>query len=192
MELKEKQRKILDVAVELFKEKGYMGSSVRDLATKLNIKAASLYAHIRSKEEILEWICFGIAQEFFEELQEVKNTDIAPKDKLNLFLDKHLSVVLQNRDVTHIYSNEWRHLEERLPEFIALRKNYQDEVEQLISEIYKAEKWELKSPTFTTRFILHTLNNSYFWFKRNTESTSEITDEIREKLLYGLLGNEKQ
>ncbi|WP_223608738.1 TetR/AcrR family transcriptional regulator [Chryseobacterium sp. OSA05B] len=192
MELKEKQRKILDVAVELFKEKGYMGSSVRDLATKLNIKAASLYAHIRSKEEILEWICFGIAQDFFDELQEVKNTDIAPKDKLNLFLDKHLSVVLQNRDVTHIYSNEWRHLEERLPEFIALRKNYQDEVEQLISEIYEAEKWELKSPTFTTRFILHTLNNSYFWFKRNTESTSEITDEIRAKLLYGLLGNQKQ
>ncbi|GEN73514.1 TetR/AcrR family transcriptional regulator [Chryseobacterium lathyri] len=192
MELKEKQKKILDVAVELFKEKGYMGSSVRDLATKLNIKAASLYAHIRSKEEILEWICFGIAQDFFDELQEVKNTDIAPKDKLNLFLDKHLSVVLQNRDVTHIYSNEWRHLEERLPEFIALRKNYQDEVEQLISEIYDAEKWELKSPTFTTRFILHTLNNSYFWFKRNTESTSEITDEIRAKLLYGLLGNQKQ
>ncbi|MCT2562903.1 TetR/AcrR family transcriptional regulator [Chryseobacterium herbae] len=192
MELKEKQRKILDVAVELFKEKGYMGSSVRDLATKLNIKAASLYAHIRSKEEILEWICFGIAQEFFDELQEVKNTDVAPKDKLNLFLDKHLSVVLQNRDVTHIYSNEWRHLEERLPEFIALRKNYQDEVEQLISEIFQAESWELKSPTFTTRFILHTLNNSYFWFKRNTESTSEITDEIRAKLLYGLLGNQKQ
>jgi AcrR family transcriptional regulator len=192
MELKEKQKKILDVAVELFKEKGYMGSSVRDLATKLNIKAASLYAHIRSKEEILEWICFGIAQDFFDELQEVKNTDIAPKDKLNLFLDKHLSVVLQNRDVTHIYSNEWRHLEERLPEFIALRKNYQDEVEQLISEIYEAEKWELKSPTFTTRFILHTLNNSYFWFKRNTESTTEITNEIRAKLLYGLLGNQMQ
>lgn len=192
MELKEKQRKILDVAVELFKEKGYMGSSVRDLATRLNIKAASLYAHIRSKEEILEWICFGIAQEFFDELQQVKNTDIAPKDKLNLFLDKHLSVVLQNRDVTHIYSNEWRHLEERLPEFVALRKNYQEEVEALISEIYKAENWELKSPTFTTRFILHTLNNSYFWFKRNTESTSEITDEIRAKLLYGLLGNQIQ
>lgn len=192
MELKEKQRKILEVAVELFKEKGYMGSSVRDLATKLNIKAASLYAHIRSKEEILEWICFGIAQEFFEELQEVKSTDIDPKEKLNLFLYKHLSVVLKNRDVTHIYSNEWRHLEERLPEFVELRKNYQQEVEELISEIYKAENWELKSPSFTTRFILHTLNNSYFWFKRNSDSTDEITDEIRDKILYGLLGNEKR
>ncbi|MFC0427704.1 TetR/AcrR family transcriptional regulator [Chryseobacterium scophthalmum] len=191
MELKEKQIKILEVAVELFKEKGYMGSSVRDLATKLNIKAASLYAHIRSKEEILEWICFGVAHEFFAELQEVKNTNVSPQEKLNLFLDKHLSVVLKNRDVTHIYSNEWKHLEERLPEFIELRKNYQQEVEQLISEIYQAESWELKSSAFTTRFILHTLNNSYFWFKRNIESTSEITNEIRDKLLFGLLGNQK-
>jgi AcrR family transcriptional regulator len=191
MELKEKQRKILDEAVQLFKEKGYMGSSVRDLATQLNIKAASLYAHIRSKEEILEWICFGIAQDFFVELQKVQKTEVNPKDKLNLFIDKHLSVVLKNPDVTHIYSNEWRHLEERLPEFVELRKKYQQEVEQLISAIYKAEKWELKSPVFTTRFILHTLNNSYFWFKRNTESTTEIKDEIRNKILFGLLGASK-
>lgn len=188
MELKEKQKKILDVAVELFKEKGYMGSSVRDLATKLNIKAASLYAHIRSKEEILEWICFGIANDFFTELQIVKSTNVNPQEKLNLFIDKHLSIVLRNRDVTHIYSNEWKHLEERLPEFVELRKKYQQEVEELISEIYKAENWELKSPTFTTRFILHTLNNSYFWFKRNVDSTVDITDEIRDKILYGLIG----
>ncbi len=60
MELKEKQKKILDVAVELFKEKGYMGSSVRDLATKLNIKALLCMHTFATKEEILEWICFGI------------------------------------------------------------------------------------------------------------------------------------
>lgn len=191
MELREKQQKILEVAIELFKEKGYPASSVRDLATKLNIKAASLYAHIRSKEEILEWICFGVAQEFFDELQIIKTTNLPPKEKLNLFIDKHLSIVLKNRDVTHIYSNEWKHLEERLTEFVDLRKNYQQEVEQLISEIYTAENWELKSPTFTTRFILHTLNNSYFWFKRNIESTDEINAEIKEKLLYGLLGRNK-
>ncbi|KQS93630.1 TetR/AcrR family transcriptional regulator [Chryseobacterium sp. Leaf394] len=191
MELREKQQKILEVAIELFKEKGYPASSVRDLATKLNIKAASLYAHIRSKEEILEWICFGVAQEFFDELQVIKTTNLPPKEKLNLFIDKHLSIVLKNRDVTHIYSNEWKHLEERLSEFVALRKNYQQEVEQLISEIYTAENWELKSPTFTTRFILHTLNNSYFWFKRNIESTDEINAEIKEKLLYGLLGRNR-
>ncbi|WP_407403663.1 TetR/AcrR family transcriptional regulator [Chryseobacterium sp.] len=191
MELKEKQQKILDVAIELFKEKGYMGSSVRDLAKKLDIKAASLYAHISSKEEILEWICFGIAQDFFENLEMVKDTSLDPKEKLNLLIESHLTIVLKNPDVTHIYSNDWMHLEERLPEFIALRKKYQLDVEKMITEIYKAEKWELKSPVFTTRFILHTLNNSYFWFKRNVESTKEITNEIRDKILFGLIGNSK-
>ncbi len=188
MELKEKQKKILEEAIELFKEKGYLGSSVRDLATKLNIKAASLYAHIESKEELLEWICFGIANEFFIELKEVKSTDVSPKEKLDLFINKHLSVVLKNPDVTHIYSNEWKHLEKRRSEFVELRKKYQSEVENLISEIYKAEKWELKSPDFTTKFILHTLNNSYFWFKKNSGPSHAIIDEIRDKILYGLLG----
>ncbi|AQW91079.1 TetR/AcrR family transcriptional regulator [Elizabethkingia anophelis] len=191
MQLKKKQIEILEVAIELFKEKGYVGASMRDLAASLNIKAASLYAHIRSKDELLEWICFSIAGRFFEGLNEVKNADLPAKERLNLFIEKHLSIVLENPDVTHIYSNEWKHLEERLSEFVELRKQYQREVEQLISEIYQEENWELKSPAFTTKFILHTLNNSYFWFKRNIESTSEITDEIRDKILYGLLGNLK-
>lgn len=181
----------MEVAIELFKEKGYVGASMRDLAAKLNIKAASLYAHIRSKDELLEWICFSIAEQFFEGLNEVKNADLPADKRLNFFIEKHLSIVLDNPDVTHIYSNEWKHLEDRLPEFIELRKKYQREVEQLISEIYITENWELKSPAFTTKFILHTLNNSYFWFKRKVDSPSEMTDEIRDKILFGLLGNLK-
>ena len=139
---------------------------MRDLAARLNIKAASLYAHIRSKDELLEWICFSIAGRFFEGLNEVKNAKLPAKERLNLFIEKHISTVLENPDVTHIYSNEWKHLEERLSEFVELRKQYQREVEQLILEIYQEENWELKSPTFTAKFILHTLNNSYFWFKK--------------------------
>jgi hypothetical protein len=72
MELKKNKENIRCCRRTFQGERLHMGSSVRDLATRLNIKAASLYAHIRSKEEILEWICFGIAQEFFDELQEVK------------------------------------------------------------------------------------------------------------------------
>jgi hypothetical protein len=132
MELK-KTKENIRCCRRTFQEKGYMGSSVRDLATKLNIKAA-FYMHTsvqrRNSGMDLFWHCTGV----FDELQEVKSTDISQR-KLNLFIDKHLSVVLKNRDVTHIYSNEWKHLEERLPEFVELRKNYQQEVEKLISNL---------------------------------------------------------
>jgi AcrR family transcriptional regulator len=104
---------------------------MRDLAASLNIKAASLYAHIRSKDELLEWICFSIAGRFFEGLNEVKNAKLPAKERLNLFIEKHISIVLENPDVTHIYSNEWKHLEERLSEFVELGSNIKEKWKNL-------------------------------------------------------------
>jgi len=45
---------ILDSAYRLFTEKGFRGSSLRDIAERSGIKAASIYNHFKSKEEIFE------------------------------------------------------------------------------------------------------------------------------------------
>jgi hypothetical protein len=71
MELK-KNKENIRCCRRTFQGERLHGKFCSRFGNRLNIKAASLYAHIRSKEEILEWICFGIAQEFFDELQEVK------------------------------------------------------------------------------------------------------------------------
>ena len=48
-----RRREIEAVASELFHERGYAGTSVRDIARALDIQGASLYAHVASKEEVL-------------------------------------------------------------------------------------------------------------------------------------------
>ena len=54
-----KQRKpynpdaILDVAVRVFREHGYDGSTLDDVAQAAGITKASIYYHVRSKEELL-------------------------------------------------------------------------------------------------------------------------------------------
>ena len=48
-----RRREIEDVASTLFHERGYAGTSVRDIARALDIQGASLYAHVASKEEVL-------------------------------------------------------------------------------------------------------------------------------------------
>jgi len=47
------KEKIVSAAINLFSDKGYSKISVRDIATAVGIKPASLYSHFASKEEIL-------------------------------------------------------------------------------------------------------------------------------------------
>ena len=59
-----RKEEIIRVASRLFYEKGYKTVSMRDIATAMNIKAASLYNHINGKQEILSEIILKLAEEF--------------------------------------------------------------------------------------------------------------------------------
>jgi AcrR family transcriptional regulator len=50
-------RRLQEVALACFGERGYHGVSIRDLARAAGIQPSSIYAHVRSKEELL----FGIS-----------------------------------------------------------------------------------------------------------------------------------
>jgi AcrR family transcriptional regulator len=54
METQTTKERILDEAIKLFSELGYDAVSMRDIAVKVGIKAASIYNHFHSKKEILE------------------------------------------------------------------------------------------------------------------------------------------
>src|ERR1700758_5131163 len=45
--------RILDVALELFTEKGFDGTSLREIAERLDVTKAALYYHFESKDDIL-------------------------------------------------------------------------------------------------------------------------------------------
>lgn len=45
---------ILETALELFAQNGYLGTSMRDIAEQLNITKAALYKHYAGKQEILD------------------------------------------------------------------------------------------------------------------------------------------
>ena len=45
--------RILGVALELFRERGYEGTSIRDIAERMGMTKAAVYYHFPSKEELL-------------------------------------------------------------------------------------------------------------------------------------------
>src|SRR5690349_21695288 len=47
------RRRIQEVALELFTEQGYEGTSLREIAERLGVTKAALYYHFKTKEEII-------------------------------------------------------------------------------------------------------------------------------------------
>lgn len=58
MSIREKNTKerILDEALKLFAQSGYMGTSMNDIADRMGVTKAALYKHYKSKQEILDSI----------------------------------------------------------------------------------------------------------------------------------------
>ncbi len=131
-----RKEQVIRVAAELFREKGYVASSMRDLAQKLGIEAASLYSHIKSKEEILHILCFDMAADFMASLEEVeKQQDLPASEKLRKGIIGHIQVMAQDLTASAVFMNEHRHLSQpSLRDFLLMRIRYINRFKGMIEE----------------------------------------------------------
>jgi len=79
------KRQILDVALELFAAKGYAGTSVADIAKRLEISKAALYYHFAAKTEILEAVLAASVARYSELVETA--ADRTPADLLAAVVD---------------------------------------------------------------------------------------------------------
>ena len=69
---------ILETALELFAEKGYLGTSMRDIAQRLGITKGALYKHYASKQDILDSIVERMNALDYERAEEYEMPETEP------------------------------------------------------------------------------------------------------------------
>ena len=72
---------IINTAMTLVEEEGYNNLSMRNLAKRLDVKAASLYNHIKSTDDLNAEICVKIVDDFFQ-AQKVAMEGKSPQDAI--------------------------------------------------------------------------------------------------------------
>ena len=184
-----RKEQILNTAVKLFKEKGYSASSMRDLAQELDIKAASLYSHIKSKEEILQIICFNVANDFFQSLDGIEKNNFTGKTRINAAIHSHIGVIAKNRDKVVVFLNEWKHMgEPYISDFIGMRSQYENKFKDYLNYGISKGEFEIDDLDFTTLTILSSLNWTSNWFKKDGKLTeNEIANKLSTILIKGIL-----
>src|SRR3954467_2651889 len=97
-----KKEIILQKAAAMFREKGFAATSMRDLAESVGIEAASLYNHIRSKNEILEAICFDVANRFKTNIDSIESSEQPSIRKIESLLRFHIKQMVEKYEEVYV------------------------------------------------------------------------------------------
>jgi AcrR family transcriptional regulator len=175
-------------AARLFAEQGYHGTSMEDLAGAMGVQKATLYAHVRSKEDLLHELARTGATAFHEALDSIDER-LPAVEKLRLALRAHLRVVSEQLDVATVFVREWRHLEpERRDEFVSERRRYEERIRALFAE--GVEQSELRTDldvNAAALLFLSAANWAYTWLRPGRD-TDALADRFFELLLDGMRG----
>lgn len=183
-----RKEQIEQTATALFKAKGFTATSMRDLANALGIEAASIYSHIKSKEEILQRVCFRMAQEFFEAMDAAQALEGTATERLQRAIAAHVQVLTRNTAASAVFLHEWRHLSEPFHStFLSLRDKYEARLREIIRFGMANGEFSVPDEKFAALTILSGLNWIHTWYKPEGKMDAhEIAQNLSVMLLNGL------
>lgn len=105
------RRRFYEEALRQFGRRGFHAVSVRDITEALGVQPGALYAHAKSKQQLLfELIRIGYAthREWLREALLEAGND--PREQLEAMVAAHVKVHLQYRDLARVVAREYRSL----------------------------------------------------------------------------------
>ena len=183
-----KKEFILKKAAQMFREKGFAATSMRDLAETVGIEAASLYNHIRSKNEMLESICFDVANRFTIFMDELESGNQGTIKKIETLLRFHIKQMIETFEEVIVCDREWKHLDEPyLSNFHNQRRSYRKRFAAIIEEgISKNEVKKIDAPT-AVLIMLHSVNGIESWHRSTAKiSAKDLEDNMVLIMIDGL------
>lgn len=186
--MKPRKQAIFNAAANLFKEKGYPASSIRELATKVGLEPSSIYSHVKSKEEILNKICFDAAQIYSEDLDNVLLTTHDPEEQIIQVIQTHVEMALTNPSAITVFNDEWRHLnEDSLIEFKKLRKGYENKLSKILERGMEQGIFAQMDIKIALNALLSSLKWIHYWQKgKSTTKLNLIQGEMVKFILKGI------
>jgi AcrR family transcriptional regulator len=161
-----RRREIDEVASGLFHANGYAATSVRDIAKALDIQAASMYAHVASKEDVL-WSIVDAAATAFERAADAAAADAQdPVDRLAALVEAHVEVVTADPERSSVFLTEWRHLSPERREATATRRDaYEERFRDAIRDGIAIGAFAGTDPALAATFVLTALNGIATWYR---------------------------
>lgn len=162
---------VVAAAGRLFAQRGYHGTSMRDLGKELGLLGSSLYSHVESKQDLLVEVVEEGAALFEASADQALANGGSPPNRMRALISGHVDVVLDNLDVARTFLNEARMLDPvQRQRVLSARDHYEGAFRAVIREGIADGSFrsDLDAKTASI-FILSVLNAIERWYRPGGE-----------------------
>lgn len=162
----DRQQQLLEIACRLFAQRGFNGTSLRDIAEEAQITKAALYYHFPNKEALFNKIVLESLEALVEQVRVACEQVKTPEEKVRTFMLTMAENFQHNREAWMASSNAFRTHDEpsaSKDKALELRDSYEQLLRGFIREGVVSGQFRAVDPALTGRVLLASINGMSRW-----------------------------
>lgn len=181
-----KRQAIFDASLDLFLEKGFGRTSMREIAAAVGIGKATLYDYFKTKDDILLSFLEREASAMAERAAEIARQEMPTAAKLRRIMQMHVEYWASRKAFYLQLTIEVQRMSPADQQRIqAARHAYQDMLRSLIEDGIRQGAFRSVDPLLATRLLL-TMVTPVVFTTRPSGSSQQMMDEALEVFFRGI------
>ena len=178
---------ILRGAAAAFRDRGFEGAGMREIADAIGMAPAALYYYFESKEDLLYFCQDYSLDRMLEAGTAIRKEKVAPAARLRKLIEAQLTCMLDELQGSAAHL-EFDVLPPRLlKKVVAKRDRYERLMRGVVAQGMKAGAFRKGDPKLVTLAILGALNWTIKWYRpEGGHSVARIAREFADYLIKGL------
>jgi AcrR family transcriptional regulator len=184
----QQRQKILLASARLFWQKGFLGTSINDIAKATKVNKAIVYYYFKNKVSLLYEIMSGILRGLIDLNIQISNSSIPPRAKLEALIESHIKWQASTYGFSGIGYMERKNLPPKLlRNYIGLRDEYEKLFHETIKEGIACGDFQCTDAKLACLFCLGLVNSIILWYKPDGSLSPEaIASKACEFIFEGL------
>jgi TetR/AcrR family transcriptional regulator, cholesterol catabolism regulator len=180
---------MIRLAGELFAQKGFRATTVREIADAAGILSGSLYHHFDSKESIGDEILSGFLNDVLVDYRSAVSTAASPAEVIERIVRSSSHTLTRHHAALTMLQNDWNYFFTQ-PRFAYLRKDLR-EIERIwITQLERGKQDGLFRPDLDVKLTYRLLRDILWlpanWRQAGGFSTDQVVDGFLQLLFDGI------
>ena len=159
------RERVARAALQLFAEKGFHGTGIRDLAQAAGLTTSTLYHYMETKDDLLVEIMIGTIAPLSAAAARIEADQSDPAARLCALVEHHVWAHASDRLATLVTDTEIRALSgERLSRVLSIRDAYEEHWRKAVADGATARRFEADFPEIAARALLQMATGVSHWF----------------------------